>query len=121
MPNGNRYIAAYLINNTKDSVSISRADATLSGIQTEIKLGNEWKLFQINMGSSCGNSYYSMKLAPGNYLSLQIENRVVGNKKVKYRVIAYVGKKRIVSNDTDIYVSNDLIKVAGTPIKPLSL
>lgn len=119
-PNGDKYIKAFLINNSTDSVSLDRIDATIA-VQTEIRIDGKWKLFQKNMGSSCGNSYYKRKLPAKKYLSLIIEIRDGGSIKVPYRSIVYVNNKQIISNETEIYVTPKLIELAGTPIKSISL
>jgi hypothetical protein len=120
MLNGNKYIKAFLINNTKDSLVLNRIDATI-GIKTEIKIDGEWKLFQVNSGSSCGNSYFTKKLPPKNYLFLNVENRGEGSIQVPYRLIVYIDKKPVVSNETMVYVTPKLVKLAGKPIKSISL
>jgi hypothetical protein len=121
MPNGNKFIQAYLINNTKDSVTVDIIDATVNFFETEIKSGESWKLFQKNMGSSCGNSYYKMQLAPGKYLSLQVVDNSSGSLEVPYRIAISANGTKVVSNETKVHISEALLNLAGTPIKDLSL
>ena len=120
MPNGNKFIQVYLMNNTNDTVTINRIDATIGQIETEVKVGNEWKLFQRNSGSSCGNSYFKAKLKAHNYYNVEIQNDVHGNMNVPFRVVVHINDQRIVSNETTTQVSKDLLELAGTPIQAMA-
>jgi hypothetical protein len=119
--NGEKYIKFYLINNTDQPIKLLRADATIASISTEIKVGDTWKIFQINEGSSCGNSYWTMDFFPKHYLSLELENRSSGDIKIQCRVKIKVGDSIITSNPTTIFLTKELLAMAGTLPKSVSL
>jgi hypothetical protein len=83
--NGNRYIQAYLFNLTDSTLTLPRMDATLDGIESELYLNNNWIRVKQNSNSTCGNSYWTQKLEPNEYLSIQIENHDIALGKVKVR------------------------------------
>jgi len=60
-------------------------DATLDGIESELYLNNNWIRVKQNSNSTCGNSYWTQKLEPNEYLSIQIENHDIALGKVKVR------------------------------------
>jgi hypothetical protein len=120
-PNGTAYILAYLLNNTKDTVKIDRADATIAEPETQIFVEGEWKRFQVSIGSSCGNSYFSVPLPPKSYNILHIEQREVGNTATLYRVKIVIEGKTYFSNPATIYLTRAAIAKAGTDIRPLTL
>lgn len=121
LPNGNKYILAYLVNKS-DSISlIDRADATIWPIETQIQVNGEWKNFQISMGSSCGNSYFKSKLPPTSYYTLYIERPKEGSISTNYRVKMKIGEKDIFSNTCVIQLPQSEIDKAGKPITSFSL
>jgi len=83
--NGNRYIQAYLFNLTDSTLTLPRMDATLDGIESELYLNNTWVKVKENRAATCGNSYWTQKLEPNEYLSIQIENHDIALGKVKVR------------------------------------
>jgi len=83
--NGNRYIQSYLFNLTDSTLTLPRMDATLDGIESELYLNNNWIRVKQNSNSTCGNSYWTQKLEPNEYLSIQIENHDIALGKVKVR------------------------------------
>jgi hypothetical protein len=83
--NGNRYIQAYLFNLTDSTLTLPRMDATLDGIESELYLNNNWIRVKQNSNSTCGNSYWTQKLEPNVYLSIQFENHDIALGKVKVR------------------------------------
>lgn len=119
--NGNKYIRAFLANYSTDSVSVPRSDATIAKVITEVSLKNQWNLFQKKIGSSCGNSYWSMKLAPGHFIELQIEDKTKGPLKVPFRVSLQTEKSSITSNVIFIYTSKERLDLVGKEIKNIAL
>lgn len=83
--NGNRYIQAYLFNLSDSTVTLPRLDATLDGIESELYLNDTWVKVKETKPASCGNSYWSQKLEPNTYLSIQIDNHDIALGKVKVR------------------------------------
>jgi len=83
--NGNRYIQSYLFNLTDSTLTLPRMDATLDGIESELYLNNTWVKVKENGAATCGNSYWTQKLEPNEYLSIQIENHDIALGKVKVR------------------------------------
>lgn len=121
LENGNKYIIAYLINFSSDTVDVPRADATIANSSTRVLVSKNWLLFQKSAGSSCGNSYWTMKLAPKHYIILQIENTENnGTVRVPFKAIINVNHKNIESNQSYIFVSKERLKLAGEPIKNIS-
>jgi hypothetical protein len=84
-PNGNRYIQAYLFNLTDSILTVPRIDATIDYMESELYLNNNWIRVKQNSNSTCGNSYWTQKLEPNEYLSIQIENYDMAQGKVKVR------------------------------------
>ncbi len=112
--NGNAYIKLYLINPSSDTLAVDREDATVSGVSTEIYVDGVWKIFQSKIGSSCGNSYWTMKLNPQHYLYLELEDKAEGPIKVLYRVRLKTTKYEVVSNPISTNITSDLLQLAGT-------
>ncbi|MBM3427084.1 MAG: hypothetical protein FJX97_08840 [Bacteroidetes bacterium] len=83
--NGNRFIQAYLFNLTDSTVTLPRMDATLDGFESVLYLNNTWVKVGETKPASCGNSYWSQKLEPNTYLSIQLENHDITHGKVKVR------------------------------------
>ncbi len=119
--NGNKYIKAFLANYSKDSVSVPRSDATIAKVITEVLLKNQWSLFQKKIGASCGNSYWTMVLAPGHFVELQIEDKTEGSVKVPFRVSLKTDKLSITSNMIFIYASEKRLESVGKEIKNIVL
>lgn len=71
--NGNRYIQAYLFNLTDSVVSIPRIDATIGHVECFLSVDDKWIKVKENSTSDCGNSYWTQKLEPNFYMSIQIE------------------------------------------------
>ena len=83
--NGNRYIQAYLFNLTDSTIQIPRMDATIYQIESELYLNKNWVKVKENTSSTCGNSYWTQKLAPNSYLSIQVSNHDISFGKIKVR------------------------------------
>jgi len=99
--NGNRYIQAYLFNLTDSTVTLPRMDVTLDGFERELYLNNTWVKVGETKPASCGNSYWSQKLEPNTYLSIQIENHDVtlGKVNVRQKIKLKVGDQVLESNE----------------------
>lgn len=119
--NGNKYILAYLINNSSDTISIDRCDATIYPAETQILVNSEWKTFQISMGSSCGNSYFKAGLLPKSYYSLHIQRPSEGDIPTNFRVRLKIGNKEYFSNACSIKLTREEIQKTNVTIKPMSL
>lgn len=112
MPNGNKYAKAYLINNTTDSIEIARIDATLANVQEYFLIKNKWIAFRKNGTSTCGNSYFSNKLAPNHQLSLELSNDVLtdGNNKIPYKISILLGTRLIECNVIQVKLHDSQLK-----------
>jgi len=99
--NGNRYIQAYLFNLTDTIVSIPRSDATIGNVENWLLVNNNWKKIKENTKATCGNSYWTQKLEPNYYISIQFENYDIslGNKKVKHKIKINVGGQILESKE----------------------
>jgi hypothetical protein len=115
------YILAYLVNNSCDTLLIDRCDATIYPAETQIFVDGEWKLFQISMGSSCGNSYYKAHLPPQSYYILHITRPKPGDIETKFRVKFKFGDKEYFSNPCNLFITKEEFQKAGKTIQPLSL
>ena len=114
MPNGNRFLRAYLINNTSGKTIIYRADATVSSITTEILVDGEWKILQTHMASECGNSYWKKTLAPKRFLELDIDFMIDGLVEVQYRICYNTPGYKVTSNPVALKIKEELVRSAGT-------
>lgn len=119
--NESRYIKMYLINSSSDTILVDRADATVIGISTEVFADGEWKIFQTITGSSCGNSYWKMTMQPKNFLYIELENKTKGPLKALYRVRLKTANLDVISNATTIYLTPELLRLAGTTPPAISL
>lgn len=113
MSNGNRFLRAYLINNTSGKAIIYRADDVVSSITTEILIDGEWKLLQTHMASMCGNSYWKMTLAAKRFLELDIDFMIDGLVEVQYRICYNTPDQKINSNPVTLKIKKELIQTAG--------
>ncbi len=84
--NGNTYLRCFLINDTDTVAIIGRSDATITGFSTEIFKDKVWQHFQQNIGSGCGNSYWTQKLESQKALSIQLDHAENGPIKVPFRL-----------------------------------
>ncbi|MCC5612936.1 hypothetical protein LC612_41180 [Nostoc sp. CHAB 5834] len=104
---------AFLINTTRDTVFVNRADATLASVRTEVYVKNQWLVLQKDRGASCGNSYWEMPLAPNQHLLLQID-LLSGSVKVPYQLIVKVNGEDVISNPIMTDLNQPLLNLAGT-------
>lgn len=98
--NGNKYAKVYLENATTNSVEVSRIDATIGNVQEYFLIDSKWVMFRENSTSSCGNSYFTSLLPPGERLLLELDNHflVDGPNKLSYKIKVLIGQQWIVSN-----------------------
>ena len=115
------FILGYLINNSCDTLLIDRCDATIYPAESQIFVNGEWKLFQISMGSSCGNSYFKAQLPPQSYYALHINRPKPGDLETEFRIRFKFGDKEYFSNSCKVFLTKDEIQKAGKAIQPLSL
>jgi hypothetical protein len=117
--NGNRYIQAYLFNLTDSIVTLSRMDATLDGIESELYLNNTWVKVKETKPASCGNSYWSQKLEPNTYLSIQIENDdiTLGKVKVRQKVKLKLGDQVLESREVKALLFPNQLKLLMEKLK----
>ena len=111
--NGNRYIQAYLFNLTDSIVTLPRMDATLDGIESELYLNNTWVKVGETKPASCGNSYWSQKLEPNTYLSIQIENHdiTLGKVNVRQKIKLKVGDQVLESKEVKALLFPNQLKL----------
>jgi hypothetical protein len=104
--NGNRYIQAYLFNLTDSTIQIPRMDATIYPIESELYLNKNWVKVKENTSSSCGNSYWTQKLEPNYYLSIQIDNHdiTLGKVKVRQKIKLKVGGQVLESREVKAFL-----------------
>lgn len=105
-PNGNTYLQLYVLNDTDSVATIARADATLAGTSSEIFVRHKWRLFQEGFGSSCGNSYWSQKLAAKHAMIIQYDHSESGPIKVPFRVKFTKGHQVVVSNAITVEIDS---------------
>lgn len=90
--NGNRFYRFYIINNSEDTVTLSRADDTILNIHSYIAFKNtpnKWLPFQtFEEYITCGNSDWTMNLPPRVAVEAQIETYYLnfGDSIVNYRL-----------------------------------
>lgn len=115
--NGSTYLHCYLINNTDTSTLIERADATITKFSTEIYKNHTWQLFQTDIGSSCGNSYWTQELEKGKALSIQLDHAENGPIRVLFRIKYEHNGTKIYSNTIKVDIDKKNYDRAGKPLK----
>ena len=107
MENGEKYLKCYLINNSDTTSIISRADATISGLNSEVRINNKWVSFQTDRGSTCGNSYWKQKLIEGYSLYINFEWQYSKGVKVPFRLSFSHDGKLIRSNEIQVRIPKE--------------
>jgi hypothetical protein len=117
--NGNRYIQAYLFNLTDSTVTLPRMDATLDGVESELYLNNTWAKVNETNPASCGNSYWTQKLEPNTYLSIQIDNHdiALGKVKVRQKIKLKVGDQVLESREVKALLFPNQLKLLTEKLK----
>ena len=117
--NGNRYIQAYLFNLTDSTIQIPRMDATIYPIESELYLNKNWVKVKDNTSSTCGNSYWTQKLEPNNYLSIQIDNHdiTLGKVKVRQKIKLKVGGQVLESREVKAFLFPNQLKLLVDNLK----
>ena len=112
-PNGNRYIQTYLFNLTDSIVTLPRMDATIDHIESELYLNNNWVKVKEIRPATCGNSYWTQKLEPNEYLSIQIENddMALGKVKVRQKIKLKVGDQILESRELKAFLFPNQLKL----------
>lgn len=110
--NGNKYARLSLNNNTNKPIDIERIDATLANVQEYFLLNNKWVSGRKNETSTCGNSYFSVQLAPRQRWELELENQSLAEGKVpvKYKIAIKVGDVYIESNVVTMHLFENQYK-----------
>jgi hypothetical protein len=111
---GNGYLKFYLLNDADSVATISRADATLTGITSEVLKNNQWQLFQEGINASCGNSYWSQKLAPKQALAVKYDHAESGLIKIPFRLKMVQEKRIVISNAIEINIDSASYSRVGT-------
>lgn len=107
MENGDKYLKCYLINNSDTTSIINRADATISGVNSEIRINNKWVSFQTDRGSTCGNSYWKQKLIHDHALYINFEWQYSKGVKVPFRLSFSHDGKLIRSNEIQVRIPKE--------------
>jgi hypothetical protein len=107
MENGDKYLKCYLINNSDTTSIISRADATISGLNSEVRINNKWVSFQTDRGSTCGNSYWKQKLIEEYSLYINFEWNYSNGVKVPFRLSFSHDGKLIRSNEIQVRIPKE--------------
>lgn len=114
MPNGNRFLKAYLVNSTNSKADIHRYDATVRSVTTEILVDGEWRLLQVKHAPTCGNGYWKMSLEPGHFIALHVDHMIGGTAEVKFRVRDKTPDYDLTSNQVTCFIRDELLPSAGT-------
>ena len=111
--NGNRYIQAYLFNFTDTVVSIPRIDATIDNVENILFINGKWIKVKENSKSDCGNSYWTQKLEPNFYMSIQFDNHDISLGKIKVRQIIKlkIGGHILESREVSAMLNENQIKI----------
>lgn len=113
MPNGNTFVRAFLLNTTETAVPFDRQDATLSSTTSEVFLDNTWKTMEVSRSASCGNSYWTMSLAPHRFLRLHKDfSYLPGSIPVRYRIRLKNKTLDLVSNEIQVLITPKQAEVA---------
>jgi hypothetical protein len=111
--NGNGYLKFYVLNDADSVATISRADAALTGVTSEVMKNNQWQFFQEGINASCGNSYWSQKLAPKQALVAQYDHAEMGPIRISFRLKMTHGKQVLTSNAIEINLDSTSYKMIG--------
>lgn len=119
--NGNEYFRFFIANNSRDTISIPCLDAVVNNISTSISTpsdsdSKQWLPFQqTDMLVMCGNSRWTMKLAPRNAVESRIESSYIGlgDTKVNYRLELTLDDETYISNSIDVYLMNKQLSYMG--------
>lgn len=111
--NGNRYIQAYLFNLTDTVVSIPRIDATIDNIENILFVNGKWIKVKENSKSDCGYSYWTQKLEPDFYMSIQINNHDIslGTIKVRQIIKLNIGGHILESREVNAMLNKSQMKI----------
>lgn len=104
MTNGNTFLKAYLLNNTDTVTVLTRADATLPEINSQILIGSTWQSFQKASPVSCGNSYWKQTLGREQALLLHYDHNERGSIQVFFRLNFIQGGHTIYSNPISVQI-----------------
>lgn len=116
--NGNEYFQFFIVNNSADTIQIPRIDKVINNISSFISTGDtsKWISFQqTTMFVDCGNSYWTMKLAPKTAIESQIECDYLnlGDTTVDYRLELSLGKQTITSNRIKVNLMRKQLQFIG--------
>ena len=113
--NGNRYIQAYLFNHTDTVVSIPRIDATIDNVENLLFVNGKWIKVKENSKSDCGNSYWTQKLEPNFYMSIQVDNHdiSIGTIKMRQKIKLKIGEHILESTEVNAMLNENQLKILG--------
>jgi hypothetical protein len=83
--NNNGQQLVWLINNSKDTITLQMQDWLYICILEALDLNSEWRPIEYWRFSNCGNSYYNKRLLPKTANSFVISIPKIGNYKTKLR------------------------------------
>ena len=114
---GWEYFKFYLVNTTDSTLTIPALDSTIATIESEISVEKgKWTRFQAKSpysGFVCGNSFWELKLDPGEYLEIHLESDFVGfgDTTVNYRIQLALGTDTLISNSIPVNLFGIQLKV----------
>lgn len=112
-------LTCFLINNTDTTTLVSREDATISNLQSEVFIKNKWTRFQYYRGSECGNSYWKQKLNAKHSFVIIFGWKYAGKVKLPLRLVYNHQGKTIYSNNIKVMISRDAYKYMKQSKLPL--
>ena len=95
--NGNVYRKVILQNDSSDSLTIQRIDATIDGFQELFFIEGNWRKHRKNGTSTCGNSYYNQILEPYSQIDFELSNGGLneGEIDVEYKISITLNEKTL--------------------------
>jgi hypothetical protein len=106
--NGNRYLKCYLVNNTDTTSSINRSGATISDLNSEVRVKNKWVSFQTDKAATCTRSFWIQKLNKKYSLDINFVWQFLGEVTLPLRLVYKHQGKLIYSNQIDVKVPDEV-------------
>ena len=119
---GNEYFQFFIVNNSKDTIKIPCHDRIIDNISSSVSLTSnnvsvqQWLSFQkTDSFVECGNSIWTMKLAPKTVIISEIESQYIGlgDSTVNYRLEFTFEKRKVISNSIKINLMRKQLPYLG--------
>lgn len=107
------YFTSYLINTSDTAFTITKQDGSLMMIQEALDNEGNWRPIEYWVPSSCGNSYYQLRLQPNEYVTVPIR-QYEGDFATKVRLRMYRNSSVFVSKPFETTIDKGLFNKIDT-------